>query len=131
MQITVTGPTFSINSVERSHHMKTAALTAEWRKTTEQLLGDRSMRWRAPGPVGIEVHSWCRVKADRTAYVPAAKAIIDGLTDRFDARYKVRLHTGWWPNDTAEWVVWERHWPPVVEKLPVGLIRLELTVVVL
>lgn len=134
MEIEITGPIFKMNDLPGMGHHQHAALTKRWRTDTEAMFGLRSMRWRAPSPVGIEVHTRCRVKADRSAYVPAAKAMIDGLTDSFATAYgrKVRVHEGWWPNDSPDWVTWERHWPPVVDRsLPVGHIAVRLEIVVL
>lgn len=132
--ISVTGPNFSFNGTLRMHHMAVAKLTERWRTATEQQFLDRSIRWRAPGPVGIEVRSWCRGKADRTAHAPAAKAMIDGLSDRYQTVYgkRHRTHEGWWPDDGPDWVEWEKHFCPTYHHgLPTGLIRVELTVIVL
>lgn len=129
-KISHTGLSFSMNNERKMHHHARAALVREWRQAVQRT----APRWRAVGPVGIEVFSWCRADADRGAYYPAAKAMIDGLNDVWEDVYgrKVRTYEGWWPDDDGEWVYWERHWAPVRDmSLPKGCIRVELDVSVL
>lgn len=126
VEISLTGPSFTLNNERRLHPHQRADLVAAWRDPVKLLVRQPQHRWRADGPVGLEVYSACRAKADRGAYFPAAKAIIDGLSDKPNEG-----HRGWWPDDSGEWVAWERHWVPEVDRsLPVGLVKVTVVVVV-
>jgi len=130
VKIDYTGPSFTVNALGRMGHHERARLVKAWRDPVMLLVRQPQLRWRAPGPVGIEVRSWCRADADRGAYFPAAKAMVDGLND--SVVKGVRVHTGWWPDDDGRWVEWEKHYVPQRDmKLPQGLVRVELEVVVL
>lgn len=127
MDITVTGPSFTLNNERTMHHHERAKLVAAWRDPVMLMCRQPSMRWRAPGPVGLEVHARCRADADRGAYFPAAKAMIDGLNDNPKTG-----HVGWWPDDDGDWVHWERHWVPVRDmSLPKGCVKVTISVIVL
>jgi hypothetical protein len=121
------GPTFSMNLERKINRWTRTELVQAWRDPVKLIVRQPQYRWRAPGPCGIEVHAVCRGKADRGAYYPAAKCMIDAVTDK-----PKEGHVGWWLDDSPEWVTWERHWPPTRDmSIPVGLIRVTLEVVVL
>lgn len=127
--ISYVGPSFTLNNERTMHHHGRAKLVAAWREPIAMMVRSAENRWRTPAPVGIEVRSECRADADRGAYFPAAKAMIDGLTDQY-AKGGERVHVGWWPDDDGSWVLWERHWVPVRNmQLPTGCIRVTLEVV--
>jgi hypothetical protein len=127
VKISYVGPSFTLNNERTMHHHARAALVREWRDPVTMIVRQPQYRWRAPGPVGIEVWAWCRADADRGAYFPAAKAMIDGLND--DPKTG---HVGWWPDDDGTWVHWEKHYVPVRDmRLPKGMVRVEIGVVIL
>lgn len=113
------GPPFTLNGERKIHHHERAKLVKAWRDDMPMLgRQHRVALRRIDPPYGIEVHAWCRGKADRGAYFPAAKAMIDGLIGVL------------WEDDSPEWIAWERHWSPAVDyKLPVGVVRVQLTIV--
>lgn len=122
--ISYVGPSFTLNNERTMHRHERAAIVAAWRDPVMMMVRSAEYRWRAPGPVGIEVRSECRADADRGAYFPAAKAMIDGLNDTKTG------HRGWWPDDDGNWVIWERHWVPVRNmQLPKGCVRVTLEIV--
>lgn len=125
--IELIGPSFTLNNERSMHRMARHNLVLAWKQPVMAMVRSFENRWRAPGLVGLEVTSWCRADADRGAYFPAAKAMVDGLND--DPKVG---HVGWWPDDDGSWVAWERHWVPVRDmRLPKGMVKVRVDVVVL